>query len=441
MSRHTLPPEVLWLNACCARAVGLCSPPTSVPGEIDWPRFLDLATEHDLSPLLGSRLVDRTGRPPDWVSTIPEQVAHDLRQAYRWAAIEAAAHHVLLRRTMKSLEGRCTPVLLKGAALRLTSYETAAERLMSDVDLLVPRGAVEPAREALAAGGYSPCGEPRQGHHHGPPMVSFLTGLAFELHTNLSTPPLSEGFMALARQHVIEAPGGDLVFDPPMGLVHHAHHAVSDLVDSPLLRNLLEVGFLAEALQPGEVNTFTGLVKAAGIELQVSRALSLAHYLFGTRLLLPRVPPGPFEDWALRRLQWIGPRELTSPLARFERNVADDHTSALLAKPAKSPQVVWLRLADRSLRTKITAGFRRLRNRLEPAAADVEPVGAGLLIHELDSGHVHWLDSTASAAWQAARGGCRAKAVVTRLSAEGVSRRTSRLTIERLVQCGLLRRV
>ena len=441
MSRRNLNPELRCLEMCCAQAVGLRHAVKTPPNGIDWAEFLELALEHDLAPLLGSRLLTHETSSLPWASSIPSHIIDALREEYRYAGIEAAAFHVELGRVMAALREQCDPIHLKGTALRLTTYETAAERLMCDVDLLVSGDEVEGAGKILVSRGYRPVGAPLDGHHHGAPLASSVTGLAFELHTNLSTPPFSDTFMALVRRHTARTNNGELVLDRPMALLHHAHHAVSDLVDSPLLRNLLEVGWMADSLNPGEVETFLGLVSIGDVELPVSRALGLAHDLFGTPVHVPRGPRSAFEDLAFRRMEWTGSRTLASPMERFERNVADDLTTGESARSPRSLKTARLRLASGSLRTKITGGLRRLRNRLEPAATNTAPIGEGLMIHALDSGEVHWLDSMTSAAWQESRNGGRADTIVRALRERGLSRRNSRLAIGRLVQCGLLRRV
>ena len=62
-------------------------------------------------------------------------------------------------------------VLLKGAALRLSTYRDSAERAFGDLDVLVPRESIPAAVSALEAAGYERESERRvtlylEHHHH-----------------------------------------------------------------------------------------------------------------------------------------------------------------------------------------------------------------------------------------------------------------------------------
>ena len=85
-------------------------------------------------------------------------------------------------------------VLLKGAALAVTSYGSFAARPMNDIDLLVEPGRAEEAREVLLDAGWmmnsALPGDSGYGtHHHLPPLVdSAGQGLRLEIHRELLPP-------------------------------------------------------------------------------------------------------------------------------------------------------------------------------------------------------------------------------------------------------------
>ncbi|HEX2779596.1 MAG TPA: nucleotidyltransferase family protein [Gemmatimonadaceae bacterium] len=85
-------------------------------------------------------------------------------------------------------------VLLKGAALAMTSYGSFAARPMNDIDLLVEPGRAEEAREILLDAGWmlntALPGDSEYGtHHHLPPLVDAGGhGLRLEIHRELLPP-------------------------------------------------------------------------------------------------------------------------------------------------------------------------------------------------------------------------------------------------------------
>ena len=97
---------------------------------------------------------------------------HDLRQAYRLDTLDAELHALRIAQTLERLEAASVPSLLvKGwAVARL--YPEPGLRSYTDVDLIVPRGELARAREALAAG--PPLGEPVD-LHDGPGLLDLST--------------------------------------------------------------------------------------------------------------------------------------------------------------------------------------------------------------------------------------------------------------------------
>jgi len=99
---------------------------------IDWVRLLDLARQHGLLPLLHARLGDLDGEQT------PQAVLAHAEGAY-YANLR---RNVLLQHELGQVVGSLHEegvevIVLKGAALAWTVYESPALRPMSDVDLLV----------------------------------------------------------------------------------------------------------------------------------------------------------------------------------------------------------------------------------------------------------------------------------------------------------------
>ena len=113
----------------------------------DWDRWLELAEQESLSPLLHRVLRDR-----DWV---PEGVEQELRQAY----VQSGICNALLMAEMESVNDRLAVInvpliVLKGAALAETVYGNVAMRPMVDLDLLLHREDVPAALAVLGQAGY-----------------------------------------------------------------------------------------------------------------------------------------------------------------------------------------------------------------------------------------------------------------------------------------------
>jgi len=125
---------------------------TLLAREFPWPYVLSSLPHRDLLPLLYHRL-----RRAGLRAQVPARV---------WARLEALYHLSLLRndRLLAQLQEVLSAlrnvgieaVLLKGAALALTVYESPALRPMRDIDLLVPKAALPEAVAALELQGYRP---------------------------------------------------------------------------------------------------------------------------------------------------------------------------------------------------------------------------------------------------------------------------------------------
>jgi hypothetical protein len=167
-------------------AAGRCRPP--VQGALDWDAVVPLATWHRLLPLAH----DHVRAHPDLV--VPDAVRAALRDGAREQAARGLHLQAELDRVLALLAEREIPaLLLKGAALVGEVYPDASLRPMVDLDLLVPRDAVQAAHEAVQELGYGVGGASLHRddaarvatmHHHFP-LVKRGGSMMVELHHGL----------------------------------------------------------------------------------------------------------------------------------------------------------------------------------------------------------------------------------------------------------------
>ena len=150
-------------------------------------QFLTLSARHSVHGLVLSGLANLGRLGPD-LETIPARAAsilHPLR-------FEAALWDLERDRVVRALELQgVSPVLLKGAALRLALYTEPVHRPLRDVDLLVPPDELEATLETMGKLGYTvPYSEAairhmREEHFH---LRFVRERFAVEVHWDLSRP-------------------------------------------------------------------------------------------------------------------------------------------------------------------------------------------------------------------------------------------------------------
>lgn len=439
-------PELDVLIAQLAAIAGLPGPRgralARADERIDWGRWLRLVDENQLGSLLWARTRGEG---------LPEPVARALHERYARAGLEATFRQVELARLLDRLAAVTTPVLLKGSALVHTLYETAAERPMSDIDLLLPdREALPAATRILASEGYLP--ERRleahapERHHHDPPLTNPAAELTLELHAQLSTPPLPEPVMAAlwAGRERIERGGVSMwVLDPVGRALHHALHAVADPIDSPLLRNLFETAWLIARLNDEERARLRELLARPEVAALAAPGVELAARLFGLESLSDPRPAGACELWSLARLEWCDSFDLERPFwAGLKRSLAREH---LKVAPRGA---VWTALAFARILLQVFVGavLGRVAALAEARVTAIEaiafatvPIGDRLLAHDRDSGAVHLLDPVSARVWAAAAAEGSVDRLEAALARDGVPPRETRAAIARLLDAGLLR--
>lgn len=438
--RPPLEPALADLADRLAAAVGL--PGAGLRGArpaapIDGARWLELAREHDVAPLLAAR-PGAIPRP----AGVDAELAADLA---RWGH-EAMFRAAELGDALAALAPVGEVIVLKGPALAAAVYADASERVTTDLDLLVRDAPTRRAAIArLTALGYAP----RDGateDTHDLPLDNPVAQLEIDLHVDLTRPPLPPGALAdaWARRVRLDVLGGVDILDPVWRALHAAVHALADPIGSPLLRNLLEVGWLTAQLDAADRAALIDRAHRFGLADRAGRALALAHRLFGSPAVLGRPRAGAREAWAWWRLgRAYGAAE---GAGRVLEHVAEYHLRRLdrAGSHDRDPRPLLATLADVAA-TQAAIALRRAVLRLAPAALEAAPArtaplpdGEGVLVHALDTDDVHVLAGDAITAWRAATPPAPRAAMIARLAAAALPAPRAAAAVDALVTAGLL---
>ncbi len=225
-------------------------------GQADWHRVLRYAGRHNVAPVLYSSL-----NSSGLLHSVPDDETEYLQAV--WSLNRQ--RNRMLRQALVSVCGQLntigiTPLLLKGAAGLVPGgeYPGAADRVMADLDLLIPAGHIEDAWNALQQIGYSPMFHGRrakvfkQTHHHHVPLEASDAPVRIELHRS------SLGLKAKKYKNFDNSAwnyaeskqfqGADMaVPDTAFRVLHNfAHHRLNDM---GFANNLLDLRRLYEFVQ------------------------------------------------------------------------------------------------------------------------------------------------------------------------------------------------
>lgn len=186
--------------------------------------MVELAEEHGLAPALWLVCRDRQLAPP---AVLGER----LRSHHR----SNVGRMIVLRQQVADVvglmdEAGVDAVLLKGAAhLAEGIFDDIGQRVMSDIDVLVPPGDMERAGAALAAAGYDRAPQPFGLEQHDVEYESGAAKAVVELHRSIGTPPLTavlpvEQLRARARRVAAGAVEARVLCSRD-ALAHHVLHA------------------------------------------------------------------------------------------------------------------------------------------------------------------------------------------------------------------------
>lgn len=194
--------------------------------DLDWERLRRLALAHGVAPLL-----DRAwGALP---GVAPAALVEEFRRIRQQAALRGALGLRQRDELVQILGQAGIPCLvLKGAALGRTWYGELSLRPFVDVDLLLPAGAVEPARGVLMSAGYLDT-EERRHDHHDVPLYRPGMVCGVELHHTLVALPLRSPltFETLnARAMILPGEGSEMrTLGPEDTVLHLCLHLLHHL--------------------------------------------------------------------------------------------------------------------------------------------------------------------------------------------------------------------
>jgi len=153
-------------------------------GGMDWQALGDLAEREKATTIV-------VGRIPDAGAFAADPGFRELRQRATLALMTQLRLEQLLHEILDTLAAEGIPVmLLKGAALAYSSYDSFPDRPMGDLDLLVRPADAERAWGLLQANGWTWPAErwaaPQYTfHHHRPPLIRDPGGLRLEIHEDV----------------------------------------------------------------------------------------------------------------------------------------------------------------------------------------------------------------------------------------------------------------
>lgn len=207
------------------------------------------------------------------LGNVPEPAAHllqaeRLNSAYRLRVVSWAATCIA-----RSLGGSSGPlVLLKGSAYQAQALPISEGRLPSDLDMLVPRDALQQAQRALMADGWT---EPElddhdrryyhEWSHEVPPMQHGAHPIELDLHHNI-LPPLGPVLIDMPTLLADCQPSGWpgwSVLSPCDQVLHSAAHLFFDAEPLERIRDIVDLDGLMRQHASGESTFWTTLLLRA----------------------------------------------------------------------------------------------------------------------------------------------------------------------------------
>jgi hypothetical protein len=216
-------------------------------GVAEWERLLSQARRARLLARL-ALLFERRG----WMATVPEGPRRYLQGATLAAERQRRQVRWEIDRVRVALADRPGPVvLLKGAAYVAAALPPAEGRLFSDVDIMVPRDALQGAEMALLGAGWvheaiDPYDDRyyRRWMHELPPLKHVWRHTWLDVHHTITAPTSRfrvDGARLLARARPL-SPGSQLAVLAPEDMVlHSAVHLMQEGDFSAGLRDLLDL--------------------------------------------------------------------------------------------------------------------------------------------------------------------------------------------------------
>ncbi len=201
-------------------------------GSIDWRQMVAIASEHLVAPALSLKLQQR-----GLLALLDLELRNYLSSL---AGLNRQRNQQILNQMADLIhvldDIGVTPLFLKGTAhVLLGLYSNLSQRVIGDIDLLVPKEHLVECVVALRDHGYVDTSRPKPlppNHHHAHPLIHNLHPAAVELHTHLIA---KRWRSALPTAHVVdnatqhEVDGQTVLLPYPEDLIVHniAHSQLS----------------------------------------------------------------------------------------------------------------------------------------------------------------------------------------------------------------------
>lgn len=264
---------------------------------------------------------------------LPEPARRHLDSAWAFSQRQAQSVCYEVASIKKVLGDLGLPVvLLKGAAYVMADLPAAPGRLLSDIDILVPKESLEAVEYGLLLGGWRTTHHDeydqkyyRQWMHEIPPMKHGVRGVVIDVHHAILPPTARlkpDSSRMLSAAVALEGAPGVCTFAPEDMVLHSATHLFHEGELEHGLRDLVDLDVLLRHFG-GQAGFWERLVERS-VELDLTRPLYYAlHY--AVRMVATPVPSFVMKA-AIRlgRPPWL----LSSLMDRlFERALRPSHVS------------------------------------------------------------------------------------------------------------------
>lgn len=277
---------------------------------LDWVQLARLAEREKAVPMVWRRIQDA---PPE---TVPVEAADHLRKLARVISFHMSYLEQLVLRSVSALDHASIDyVLLKGAALACSVYDSFTDRPMIDVDLLVREEDANATVDALLSAGWVwRADRPRDGDfshlHHLPALLDANGLVSLEIHKSLlpQASPFGISTEAVLRaSRVVSFRNSEVRVPDPLYLLLHAsiHFAWSHLFRNGALRTFRDVQAIISRHDP-EWDKFIDLAQRHRATTCCFWTLHLARELIGAKV----------PDEVLTRLRPSLPRAVLRTLER-----------------------------------------------------------------------------------------------------------------------------
>ena len=239
------------------------------------------------------------------ITQLPEKIQFHFHSAMRVADSQAISVNWEVGQIQKALREPAIPfVLLKGGAYIKGRFAAAPGRLLSDIDIMVPKDRLNDAEKALYGGGWFPTKLNaydqryyREWMHELPPMQHLGRGTTLDLHhtilppTALLKPDIKLLWTAVSP---IENEKGVFVLAPVDMVLHSATHLFHDGELEHGLRDLVDMDALIGqfSAQPGFFNSLIDRANELNLGRPLHYALQYCRMFLNTRVpdeVLPRL--------------------------------------------------------------------------------------------------------------------------------------------------------